>query len=110
MCASVAIVINKWSHLSDRVCNSCGRKVKKLFQLFNLVKNSTKEENVQSPDRFKRQLQSSVSPSLYRGAITDIRDLPLVDSTAKTSSTQRLHHIRYPESVEQPRRYHDRGT
>ena len=27
MCASVSIIINKLSHLSDRVCNSCGRKV-----------------------------------------------------------------------------------
>jgi hypothetical protein len=53
MCASVAIVINKLSHLSDRVCNSCWRrKVRTLFQLFHLVKNSTKEESVQSPDRF----------------------------------------------------------
>jgi predicted ABC-type transport system involved in lysophospholipase L1 biosynthesis ATPase subunit len=53
MCASVAIVINKLSHLSDRVCNSCWRrKVRNLFQLFHLVKNSTKEESVQTPDRF----------------------------------------------------------
>ena len=52
MCTSVAIVINKLSHLSDRVCNSCWRrKVRNLFQLFHLVKNSTKEESVQSPDR-----------------------------------------------------------
>ena len=43
MCASIAIVINKMSHLSDRVCNSCGRKERNLFQLFNLVKNSTKK-------------------------------------------------------------------
>jgi hypothetical protein len=41
------------SHLSDRVCNSCWwRKVRNLFQLFHVVKNSTKEESVQSPDRF----------------------------------------------------------
>ena len=41
---AVAIVINKLSHLSDRVCNSCWRrKVRNLFQLFHLVKNSTKE-------------------------------------------------------------------
>ena len=53
VCFAVAIVINKLSHLSDRVCNSCRRgKVRNLFQLFHLVKNSTKEESVQSPDRF----------------------------------------------------------
>ena len=63
MCSSVAIGMNKLSHLPDRVSNSCGRKVRNIFQLFNLVKNSTKEERVQSPDRFKRQLPSSVSPS-----------------------------------------------
>ena len=53
-CFAVAIVnINILSHLSDRVCNSCWlRKVRNLFQLFHLVKNSTKEESVQSPDRF----------------------------------------------------------
>ena len=34
-------------------CHSCWRrKVRNLFQLFHLVKNSTKEESVQSPDRF----------------------------------------------------------
>ena len=51
MCFAVAIVINKLSHLSDRVCNSCWRrKVRNLFQLFHVVKNSTvtKEESVQS--------------------------------------------------------------
>ena len=53
MCVSVAIVINKLSLLSDRVCNSRGRKVRNLFKLFNLVKNSTREESVQRPDRFK---------------------------------------------------------
>jgi ABC-type lipoprotein export system ATPase subunit len=53
VCYAVAIVINKLSHLSDRVCNSCWRrKVRHLFQLCHLVKNSTKEESVQSPDRF----------------------------------------------------------
>ena len=53
VCFAVAIVINKLSHLSDRVCSSCWRrKVRNLFQLFHLVKNSTKEESVQSPDRF----------------------------------------------------------
>ena len=52
-CFAVAIVINKLSHLSDRVCNSCWRrKVRNLFQLFHLVKNSTGEESVKSPDRF----------------------------------------------------------
>ena len=51
LCAS--LVINKLSHLSDHVCNSCWRwKVRNLFQLFHLVKNSTKEESIQSPDRF----------------------------------------------------------
>jgi hypothetical protein len=51
MCAP--LVINKLSHLSDHVCNSCWRwKVRNLFQLFHLVKNSTKEESIQSPDRF----------------------------------------------------------
>ena len=52
MCCAVAIgiVINKLSHLSDRVCNSCWRR--KVQNLFHLVKNSTKEESVQSPDRF----------------------------------------------------------
>jgi hypothetical protein len=50
---AVAIVKNKLSHLSDRVCNFCWRrKVRNLFQLCHLVKNSTKEESVQSPDRF----------------------------------------------------------
>jgi hypothetical protein len=48
VCFAVAIVINKLSHLSDRVFNSCWRrKVRNLFQLFHLVKNSTKEESVQ---------------------------------------------------------------
>ena len=45
--------INCLTLISDRVCNSCWRwKVRNLFQLFHLVKNSTKEESVQSPDRF----------------------------------------------------------
>ena len=50
VCFAVAILIlNKLSHLSDRLCNSCWRrKVRNLFQLFHLVKNSTKEESVQS--------------------------------------------------------------
>jgi hypothetical protein len=53
VCFAAAIVINKLSHLSDRVCNSCWRrKVRNLFQLFHLVKNSIKEGSVQSPDRF----------------------------------------------------------
>jgi hypothetical protein len=48
VCFAVAIVINKLSHLSDRVCNSCWRrKVRNLFQIFHLVNNSTKEESVQ---------------------------------------------------------------
>jgi ABC-type lipoprotein export system ATPase subunit len=50
---STKIGTDKLSHLSDRVCNSCWRrKVQHLFQLFHLVKNSTKEERVQSPDLF----------------------------------------------------------
>jgi hypothetical protein len=52
VCFAVAIVINKLSRLSDRVCNSCWRrKVRNLFQLFHLVKNSTKEESVNSESR-----------------------------------------------------------
>ena len=63
MCAAVGIVINKLPYLSDRVCNSCGRKVRNMFQLFNLIKNSTKEKSFQSPPRFKRLLPSSFSPA-----------------------------------------------
>jgi hypothetical protein len=60
VCFAIAIIINKLSRLSDRVCNSCWRrKVRNLFQLFHLVKNSTKEESVQSPDR-------SISTGHYR--------------------------------------------
>ena len=50
VCFAVAIVVNKLSHLSDRVCNSYWWW--KVRNLFHLVKNSTKEESVQRPDRF----------------------------------------------------------
>ena len=63
MCAAVGIVINKSPYVSDCVCNSCGRKVRNMFQLFNLIKNSTKQESVQSPPCFKWLLSSSVSPA-----------------------------------------------
>ena len=61
---AIGIVINKLSHLSDRVCNSCWRrKVRNFFQLFHLVKNSTKEERASRSFRFKRQSPYSVSLS-----------------------------------------------
>jgi hypothetical protein len=90
MCASVAIVINKLSHrLSDRVCNFCGQKVQNLFQLFNLVKNSTKDVSVQSPDRFKWQLPSSVPPSQRSPANRKVFRIGL-HATASKSSVRKV--------------------
>ena len=103
ICASIAIVINKLSHLSDRVCNSCGRKVRNLFQLFNLVKNSTKEESVQSPDRFKWQLPSSVSHSQRSTANRKVFRIVLHATASKSSSRKALFSSVQEQSQHQPK-------
>ena len=66
MCASVGIVINRLSHLSDRVCNFCGRKVRKLFQLFSFGKELEKRKRV-----FRAQL---VSNGNYRLLFRPLRE------------------------------------
>ncbi len=102
MCASVGIIINKLSHLSDRVCNSCGRKVRNLFQLFHLVKNSTKEESVQSLDRFKRQLPSSVSPSQRSPGNRKVLRTRLHGTASKSSPQKALFSSVQEQSQQQP--------
>ena len=61
VCFAVAIVINKLSHLSDCVCNSCWRR--KVRNLFGKELNKRRERSESRSFRFKRQLPSSVSLS-----------------------------------------------
>jgi hypothetical protein len=69
MCASVTIIINRLSHLSDCVFNSCWRrKVRNLFQLFHLGIELNKRKERSECFRFKQQLASSVSLSQRRHA------------------------------------------
>jgi hypothetical protein len=106
MCASVAIVINKLSHLSDHVCNSCWRrKVRNLFQLFHLVKNSTKEESVQSSDHFvsNGQLASSVSLSQRSPANRKLFQIGLHASASKSSPQKALFSSVQEQSQHQPK-------
>jgi ABC-type lipoprotein export system ATPase subunit len=104
MCSSVAIGMNKLSHLpADRVSNSCVRKVRNIFQLFNLVKNSTKEERVQSPDRFKRQLPSSVSPSQKSSANRKVFRIGLHATASKYSPRKALFSSVQEQSQHQPK-------
>ena len=106
VCFAVAIVINKLSHLSDRVCNSCWRrKVRNLFQLFHLVKNSTKEESVQSPDRFVsngnyRLLFRSLSEALQ---IRKVFKIGLHATASKSSPRKALFSSVQEQSQHQPK-------
>jgi hypothetical protein len=61
-----------------------------LFQLFNLVKNSTKEESVQSPYRFKRQLPFSISPYQRSPANCKVFRIGLHATASKSSPRKAL--------------------
>lgn len=87
-CASVGVVINKSSRLLDRVWNFCLLKVRNLFQFFNSTKTS-KEESVPSPDRIKRQLPSSVSPSQRSPANRQVLRTGLRATAAVSKSSSR---------------------
>ena len=75
-----------------------------LFQLFNLVlKNSTKEESVQSPDRFKRQLPSSISPSQRSSSNRKVFRNDLHATASKSSSRKVLFSSVQEQSQHQPK-------
>jgi hypothetical protein len=109
VCFAVAIVIYKLSHLSDCVCNSCWRrKVRNLFQLFHLVKNSTKEESVLSRDRFVlngnyRPLPYSVSLSQRSLANHKVFQIGLHATASKSSPRKALFSSVQEQSQHQPK-------
>ena len=92
--------------LSDRMCNSRWRKVRNLFQLFNLVKNSTKEESVHSPCRSFQTaiiLPSSVSPSQRSPANRKVFRIGLHATASKSSPRKALFSSVQEQSQHQPR-------
>ena len=62
---SVGLSVKYFEDKSDRVCSSCGRKIRNLHQLFSFVSsaliNSDNENSDSSEERFKRCLPTSVS-------------------------------------------------
>ena len=74
-----------------------------LFQLFNLVKNSTKEESVQSPDRLKRPLPSSVSLSQRSPANRKVFRIGLHATASKSSSRKAMFSSLQEQSQHQPK-------
>ena len=89
------------------MCNSCwGRKVRNLFQLFHLVKNSTKEESVQSPDRFVSngtRLPSSVSLSQRSPVNRKVFRIGLHVTASKSSPRKALFSSVQEQSQHQPK-------
>ena len=65
LCESVGLPVKYCEDKSDRVCSSCGRKIRNLHQLFSFVSsaliNSDNENSDSSEERFKRCLPTSVS-------------------------------------------------
>ena len=65
LCESVGLPVKYCEDKSDRVCSSCGRKIRNLHQLFSFVLsaliNSDNENSDSSEERFKRCLPTSVS-------------------------------------------------
>ena len=65
LCESVGLPVKYCEDKSDRVCSSCGRKIRNLHQLFSFVLsaliNSDNENSDSSEERFKRCLPRSVS-------------------------------------------------
>ena len=65
LCESVGLPVKYCEHKSDRVCSSCGRKIRNLHQLFSFVSsaliNSDNENSDSSEERFKGCLPTSVS-------------------------------------------------
>ena len=65
LCESVGLPVKYCEDKSDRVCSSCGRKIRNLHQLFSFVSsaliNSDNEDIDSSEERFKRCLPTSVS-------------------------------------------------
>ena len=83
LCESVGLPVKYCEDKSDRVCSSCGRKIRNLHQSFSFVSsaliNSDNENSDSSEERFKRCLPTSVSSPdrsplsriiLVRGQIT----------------------------------------
>ena len=64
LCESVGLPVKYCEDKSDRVCSSCGRKIRNLHQLFSFVLsaliNSDNENSDSSEERFKRCLPTSV--------------------------------------------------
>ena len=65
LCESVGLPVKYCEDKSDRVCSSCGRKIRNLHQLFSFVSsaliNSDNENSDSREERFKRCLPTSVS-------------------------------------------------
>ena len=65
LCESVGLPVKYCEDKSDRVCSSCGRKIRNLHQLFSFVSsaliNSDNENSDSREERFKRYLPTSVS-------------------------------------------------
>ena len=65
LCESVGLPVKYCEDKSDRVCSSCGRKIRNLHQLFSFVSsaliNSENEDIDSSEERFKRCLPTLVS-------------------------------------------------
>ena len=107
MCFAVAIVINKLSHLSDRVCNSCWRrKVRNLFQLFDLVIKELYKRRERSESRsfrFKRQLLSSVSLSQRSLANRKVFRIGLHATASRSSPRKALFSSMQEQNQHQPK-------
>ena len=65
LCESVGLPVKYCEDKSDRVCSSCGRKIRNLHQLFSFVSsaliNFDNENSDSSEERLKRCLPTSVS-------------------------------------------------
>jgi hypothetical protein len=107
VCFAVAIVINKLSHLSDRVCSSCWRrKVRNLFQLFDLVIKELYKRRERSESRsfrFKRQLLSSVSLSQRSLANRKVFRIGLHATASKSSPRKALFSSMQEQNQHQPK-------
>ena len=66
-CESIGFKLNQSESLSDRVCQSCGRKIRNASELYNFIKEAVaqtiaKEQISDNSERSKRQLPTTITP------------------------------------------------
>ena len=71
MCFQMGLIIEANERLSKRVCKPCGRKIRKAHECFTFIRSNLDSptahvQTTNSPERFKRQLPSIITPEPIR--------------------------------------------